>query len=316
MATGALTLLEAAKHGHDQLKKGVIETIIQESPIIERIPWTPFAGNALQHNVEDTLPSVAFRDVGETYTASHGTDTSHFWGVAILGGEVKVDNFLVNVTDTLGGLKAKQYAKMAKANAMRFDFEFFEGDGTSKGFKGVKTLIDEGFGQEYVHSATGAVLSLESLDQAYDLFRSQATPDALLINRTCRRKITSLARADVTGTSMVDFERNSLGKQVMSWNGVSCVILGDVINGSGTVVAALPFTEDPGDGGSDTCSAYFVKWGSDDVTGLLGHGGDFSVRDFGETEAAPQHLGRLEWYPGIAIFNKYSIVRVSGILAA
>lgn len=318
MPAGALTLLEAAKAGSDKLKTGVIQTIIQESPIIEKLPWMPFEGNALQHEVEETLPGVQFRDVNAGYSQSFGTTSMYFWGVAILGGEVKVDNYLVNVVGTRQQLKAKQFAMLAKANALRFDYEFFNGDGTNSGFKGVKTLISDGFGQKYDHntttSTTGAPLTLDSLDVALDLFRNQGGPAEILGSRTVRRQITKLARATLVGDSFIDWEKNSLGKQVMTWDGIPYTILGDVVDSSGNIVPALPFTETNGSA-TATGSVYMVKWGPDDVTGLLGKGGDFGVHDFGETQAAPVHLGRMEWYPGVAIFNKYSVVRIAGITA-
>lgn len=318
MPAGALTLLEAAKSGSDSLKTGVIQTIIQESPMIDQLPWMPFEGNALMHEVEETLPDVQFRDINSTYSQSFGTTSMYFWGVAILGGEVKVDNFLVNVTATRRELKAKQFALLAKSNAMRFDYEVFNGDGTGSGFKGFKTLISEGFGQQFDHntttSTTGALITTDSLDQAIDLFRNQGGPQKILGNRTIRRQITKLARATVIGDSMVDWERDSFGKQMMSYDGIPYQILGDARNASGVIVPALPFTETNGSA-TATASLYFVKYGPDDITGLLGKGGDIGVHDFGETQAGPQHLGRMEWYPGVAIFNKYSIVRVAGITA-
>lgn len=314
MSSGNVTLLEAAKGAPTPLKMGIIETIIQESPIIGQLPWRPFEGTALQHYEESTLPDVQFRDINETYSQSFGTDLSHYWGVAILGGEVKVDNYLVDVMGTRPQIKAKQYAKLAKSNAMRFDFEAINGTGASKGFKGVKQLISEGFGQSLANVATaGGTLSLDKMDEANDLFRNQGGADTIWINRTLRRKVTSKARNTVTGVALIDVGTDAFGKQVVKWNGIPLTILGDCRDASGNTVATLPFTEDPGDAVTDCSSIYFVRLGEDDVTGLLGKGGSFDVRDFGETQAGPQHLGRLEWYPGLAIFNRYSIVRLSSI---
>ena len=45
----------------------------------------------------------------------------------------------------------------------------------------------------------------------------------------------------------------------------------------------------------------------------LGLGGSFDVVDFGETEAAPGHLGRVEVYPGVVVSNSFSVVRLSGM---
>lgn len=316
MPSGALTLLEATKNGGDKVAVGMIETIIEENPLLSRMPWMPFEGIAYVSHYEQTLPNVQFRKVGGTYSKSFGTKSKLFWGVAILGGEVGIDNFLVNVTGTLASNKAEQYALMAKANSMRFGYEVFNGTGEDDGFKGLKALIDEGQGQEYANSTTGATPSLDKIDEATDLFRNQGGPDEWLVNRRTRTLITRAAREDVQATSLIDIETNTLGKRVTHYDGVPLTVLGDVIDGSGNVVAALPFTEDPGDATSDTCSMYAIKWGPRDVTGLLGKGGEFSVKDFGETEAAPSHMGRLEWYPGLAVFNQYSVVRLTGITSA
>ena len=48
--------------------------------------------------------------------------------------------------------------------------------------------------------------------------------------------------------------------------------------------------------------------------GILGLGGSFDVVDFGETEAAPGHLGRVEVYPGVVVSNSFSVCRLSGML--
>ena len=46
----ALTLAEAAKLSNDMLLQGVVETIIKESPILQRLPFIEIAGNGLTYN--------------------------------------------------------------------------------------------------------------------------------------------------------------------------------------------------------------------------------------------------------------------------
>lgn len=315
MATGALSLIEATKSSSEPRKRGVVQTIIQESPIIEMLPWLPFAGNAFKQTVEDTVANVSFRPVNGTYTRSYGTDTERYWGVSILGGEYAVDNFLVNVTGTEEDLEAKQVIKLSKGNALRFDYEALNGTGGSNGFKGVKQLISEGLGQSLANVVNGGTIVLDKLDEANDLFRNQGSASAMWLNRTIRRQITKAARSSVTGVSLIDVGTDVFGRQVTMWNDIPMRILGDVIDGSGNIVPALPFTEDPGDAVLDCSSVYFVKLGEDDVCGLVGKGGSLEVKSFGEQQAAPQRMGRLEWYPGLAIFNQYSIVRLTSVTA-
>jgi hypothetical protein len=311
MPSGAIPLLEAVKYGDgDLLKKGVVETIVRESPILEMLPFETLVGEAIKQRVEESLPDMQFRDVNETYERSWGTDTDRFWGVSILGSEVFVDNFELKVAANKARLKARQYAKFAKANAMTFDKSYFDGTGTAKDFKGVNVLISEGLGQAYVvggSGGNGGTLALSDLDEAVDLMR-KSTPDAIHCNRFHRRKITNLARTTHSGFSLIDVGTDSFGRKVTVWNDTPLRIIGDDKDGN----PLLDFDETQGSN-SDCSSLYMVKFGHEEVCGLMGAGGSFEVKDFGETEAAPGHLGRIEWYPGLAIFNHYSVVRVSGI---
>ena len=310
MASGSLSLLEAAKYGSTTLGRGVVTTLIQESPIMEMLPFTSITGNALKVTVEDTLPDPAFRDVNESYTRTMGTDTERFFGCAILGGEVFIDNYIVRVQADQISAKARQYSKFAKAMSRTFDASFFDGTGTSKDFKGVNALIDEGLGQKVEAGTNGAALTLDMLDQAFDSLRGQSAPDALLMNRTLRRKINALARAG--NFSLVDVGTDVFGRQVNIYNGTPVRIIGDDKTGA----AILDFDETQGSS-SVTSSIYAIAFGTDEnVYGILGLGGSFDVKDFGETEAAPGHLGRVEAYPGIVIANSFSVCRLHGITNA
>jgi len=309
MASGSLSLLESAKYGNDQLAAGVVETLIQESPILEMLPFTAIQGNALKVNVEDTLPAPAFRNVNETYTRTYGTDTERFFGCSILGGEVFIDNYIVRVQANQISAKARQYAKFAKAMSRTFDKYFFDGTGTAKDFKGINALIDEGLGQEKEVATNGGTLTLALMDETNDLLRGQSSPDALLMNRTLRRKITSLARNTSGYFTLLDVGEDMLGRQVSTYNGVPIRIIGDDKDGT----AILDFDETQGS--SSVCaSIYSISYGTDEnVYGILGLGGSFDVVDFGETEASPGHMGRVECYPGVVVANSFSVARLKGI---
>lgn len=312
MASGSLSLLESAKYGNDQLASGVVETLIQESPILEMLPFTAISGNALKVTVEDTLPAPAFRNVNENYSRTFGTDTERFFGCSILGGEVFIDNYIVRVQANQISAKARQYAKFAKAMSRTFDASFFDGTGTSKDFKGINALIDEGLGQKVSMGTNGAALTLDKMDEAMDSVRNQSSPDALLMNRTVRRKVTSLARNTSGYFTLLDVGEDALGRQVSTYNGVPIRIIGDDKAGA----AILDFDETQGSS-NVTSSIYALAFGTDEnVYGILGLGGSFDVVDFGETEASPGHLGRVEVYPGVVIANSFSAVRLHGITNA
>src|SRR3989304_2212441 len=101
----ALTLAEAAKLSNDILLQGVIETIIKDSPVLQRMPFIEIAGNGLTYNREATAPSAAFFDVGDTWTESTPTFTQQTVTLKIMGGDADIDNFLLpHRSQSLAGL--------------------------------------------------------------------------------------------------------------------------------------------------------------------------------------------------------------------
>ncbi len=90
----ALTLTEASKLSQDTLLTGVIETVIQESPVLQAMPFIQVAGNGLVYNRENALPTASFFDVGDTWDESTPTFTQVTVALKILGGDADIDNSL------------------------------------------------------------------------------------------------------------------------------------------------------------------------------------------------------------------------------
>jgi hypothetical protein len=86
----ALTLAEAAKLSNDTLLVGVIETIIYDSPVLQRLPFIEIVGNGLTYNRENQAASVNFYDVGDTWAESTPTFTQVTATLKILGGDADV----------------------------------------------------------------------------------------------------------------------------------------------------------------------------------------------------------------------------------
>ena len=56
----ALLLAEAAKLSNDMVQRGVIETILEESPILTMLPFETIEGNSFKYNQETTLGAAQF----------------------------------------------------------------------------------------------------------------------------------------------------------------------------------------------------------------------------------------------------------------
>ena len=183
MPSGSVPLLEASRIPDNLLAQGVVEVIIQESPLLEMLPFITIDGESYVTRHEVDLAAPAFRQVNATYTRTYGTYEKNHWGVTILGGEVFVDNFIVR-TRPADGTKARQFNSIAKHAALTFDKQAVVGTGASNTFKGFDQLISEGFGQIQTNNAgTPAALTQADLDAAIDLCRVK-TPDIILGNRT------------------------------------------------------------------------------------------------------------------------------------
>ena len=61
----ALTLAEASKLSNDTLLAGVMETIVQESPVLQLLPFVEVVGNGLTYNQENAAATAGFYDVGD-----------------------------------------------------------------------------------------------------------------------------------------------------------------------------------------------------------------------------------------------------------
>ena len=139
----AVTLAESAKLSQDMLAKGVLETFVQSSPILDRIPFMPIEGNAFSYDAEASLPGVEFRNVNEGYTESTGTVNQKTESLHILGGDADVDTFIQKTRSNLNDQRAEQTVLKTKALSYKFQDTFFNGDTDvdPKGFDGLRKRL-------------------------------------------------------------------------------------------------------------------------------------------------------------------------------
>ena len=128
----ALTLSESAKLSNDVLVAGVIETIIQESPVLQRLPFIEVVGNSLTYNRENRAPTASFYSVGDTWTESTPTFTQVAATLKILGGDADIDNFLKATRSNIQDLEAAVVQLKAKALQSKFEDTFVNGDRSSR----------------------------------------------------------------------------------------------------------------------------------------------------------------------------------------
>ncbi|WP_405817314.1 hypothetical protein OG241_22585 [Streptomyces sp. NBC_01390] len=316
----ALSLAESAKLSTTDLQRGVIETFVQESSILDRIPLMPIEGNSYSYNEEATLPGVAFRSVNEAYTESTGTVNQKSESLVILGGDADVDRFIVQTRGNLNDQRAVQTRMKVKAAAYKFQDTFFNGDVATdaKSFDGLRKRLT---GAQVVSAGTnGAPIigaGAEDSHKFFDLMDGlvaavpglNSSNGAIYANRLVIAKVRSAARR-IGGFEMV--KEALTGKLVATYNGIALLDPGQ--NAAGADI--LPQTETQGSA-TDASSIYAVRFGQteDDqaVTGLTN--GGVMVDDLGQLETKPAYRTRIEFYCGLAVFGGKGAARLNGVLA-
>lgn len=328
----ALTLTEAAKLSQDQLERGVIETFVQESVVLDRLPLMPIEGNAYRYTSEATLPGVEFRAVNAAYAESTGTFSQATESLVILGGDADVDRFLVQTRGNLNDQRATQTRMKVKAAVYKFQDAFINGDTAvdANSFDGLKKRVTGG---QVVDAATNGLSVIGStdadrhsfLDKLDELIAAVNGPvDALYMNRTIRARILASLRrlgpvefvsrlAGFTGGGTPVVSTTSAGgveARIPTYNGIPMLDIGQTAAG----VDIIPQTETQGSS-SVASSIYAVRYGQDAtdgaVTGL--NNGGMSVRDLGEIDSKPVYRTRIEFYCGLAVFGK-GVARLRGVL--
>lgn len=301
----ALTILEAAKRNTgDVLRQAVIETYARTSDILRVLPFDNIAGNSLKYNQEQALPGIGFRGVNEAYSESTGVLNPVTEVLAIAGGDVDVDKFIVQ---TMGAdQRTSQEQMKVKAMAHRWTYAFIKGDssGISKEFDGLQARIS---GNQLIANggtSGGDALSLAQLDALIDAVDN---PNYLLMSKAMRRRLTQAARDSSVG-GYITYVKDEFGRQVTMYNDLPILIA----DNSGDAYKTLAFDEaNPGGGSNVGTSIYCLSLQDGMLSGI--QNGDPMVTDLGELETKPALRTRVEWYAGIACYHPRSVARLYGI---
>jgi hypothetical protein len=292
----ALTLAEAAKLSNDILLTGVVETIIKDSPILQRMPFIEIVGNGLTYNRENAAPTAAFFDVGDTWTESTPTFTQLTVTLKIMGGDADVDNFLIATRSNLQDLEAAVVQLKAKAVRQLFETTFVTGDATAnpKSFDGLDKLTDPA--QTLSMGANGGSLTLDKLDELVDQVKG-GKPEMLLMSRRSRRIVTKLAR---NSGSLLETDRDEFGTMLTFYDGVP-IGVSDYISDAQT------------QGTSTDCSTvYAFQMGEGALSGLTAPGG-LAIEKVGSLETKDASRTRIKWYSSLALFNALKLARLIGV---
>jgi len=292
----ALTLAEAAKLSNDVLLTGVIETVVQDSPVLQVLPFIEIVGNGLTYNRENAAASAAFYAVGDTWTESTPTFAQFTANLTILGGDADIDNYLIATRSNVQDLEAAIVQLKAKAVRQKFEDTFINGDTgvDAKSFDGLDKMCAAG--QTVSMGANGASLTLAKLDELIDAVKG-GKPDMLVMSRRSRRSLNALARSS---GSFLEADRNEFGLMMQYYDGIPIGVCDNVADNK-TVGTS-----------SDCSTIYALQWGEGAVAGLTAPGG-LQVERVGSLETKDATRLRVKWYVSLALFNSLKLAKLVGV---
>ena len=288
----ALTLSESAKLSNDMVQRGVVETIIEASPILAMLPFETVEGNSYKYNQENALGGAQFYAVNATWSEATATFTQKSASLAILGGDADVDNFIRRVRSNIQDQRAVQTQLKAKSVVRSFEDTFFYGDTAvdASSFDGLMKLAPAG----QVIDANAA-LALSHVDQAIDQVLG-TKPDLIVTTRKQRRALKALL---VASAHYVERGESSFGRQVMMYDGIP-VEVSDFLVDTETTSAKTGGTQ------SSLWCLYFSS--ADGIVGL--QNGSLEVIDLGQLESKDAQRIRIRWYVSMALLRDSAAGRV------
>src|SRR5215207_6486270 len=141
-----LLLADSAKLSNDLVQRGVIETILEESPMLRVMPFLDVEGNSFKYNQESALGGASFYVVNGVWSEGTATFTQKTVNLEILGGDADVDNFVQRARSNVNDQRAIQTVLKAKDVARKWESTVLYGDSSAdpNAFDGpkVSTLDD------------------------------------------------------------------------------------------------------------------------------------------------------------------------------
>ncbi len=293
-----LTLADSNLLSLPMMTRGVIDTIVRESRILQLLPFTDVVGNSYVYNQELTLSTVAFYAPNDNWSEGTLTVQQKVAHLSILGGNADVDSFLERTYANVNDLRTVAIQNKAKAVAYQYCDTFINGDTGSdpNAFMGIAKLVDPT--QKITAGANGAALTLDMMDQLIDKIKPGA-PDLILMSRRSRRNLMKLLRGS---GNLFETDVNNFGQRIEFYAGVPIAVDDNQAD-----------TQVVGTSGAVCSSIYAMKLGDNGVLGLTN--GGIMTEQVGNLPDADAWRVRIKFYCSIAskyLFGLANLVGVNG----
>jgi hypothetical protein len=313
----------------DLVLAGVWDTIVKESPIIQRLPMKGVNNDIVKYNVEVTMPTVSWLQPGDQIVENTGTNEPRTTNLYTLIGDADTDKSMIAM-NPLQNPETNDIEAKAKAMAHTFETCFILGQTTTlsnaKQFKGLLRMLAElesatttdldgiNNSQVIVAAADSGAATMPLIDQLIDSIKP-GKPDMLLMSRRARRKLNALARASGTsGLSPIKIEEFGLFMPAYDTIPifVSDFIPDNIQNGASSVLTIASYDASVARTTNyDSTVIFALKVSEEDVTGLQAGGMTHERETF--VEGYNVIRNRFSWNVSAMCKKKYSLAALINV---
>lgn len=323
---GEFTLVELSKIEKDTLRGTVIDTLLEDNPIMQIIPWETIGSLATTIVRMGTLPSVGFRKINEGYSVGTAALEQRVETISLMGAYFDVDKAIARSKNTIANARAVVQVMMIKAMSYKFNDKFINGNPESdpEEFKGLWQRVDDiysdGFtgqkfsgindgtaGKGFLYDDTAGHEFLNSLDELLYQIKGH-NPDFLLMNSKTLLAIRALLRR----LKLLDNTRDMFDRVVDVYQGTRMIDIGVKADQSTEIILNTETTAGAS-GSSQYTSIYAIKFGIGQFFwGIQEY--PLEVEDKGLLESKPIYRTEVDWPLGLAYADPYCLARMYGVL--
>ena len=283
------------------------------------LQFKSFSGNSLVYNRENALGAAATHQVGDIWSDTEPTYTKKTVSLTTVGIQHPMDRFAMQTADNVQSQEAVLLSKMAKSISRKLEDLLLNGNSGSISTEpeGLTSLLisdqrllmmDDGSTPATIAGAE-TELTIDRLDAMIDMVEL-GKPDFLMMNKTMRRKLTSLARA--TGSGVILNSERMFGHTYTLYNDIPIVINYYISNSE-------QYENSGGWGSSSATTIYALKTGEEKQGWTIIHNGavlDPDIQRLGTKVDKNEDTYRMVVYLNAVLYSAKVCAGLAGIDSA
>jgi hypothetical protein len=227
------TLADMATQSSNPFERGVVEKFRQTSDWIKLCPYKTIKGQVYRYRQEEVQPGISWRNVNAQYPESTGVIAPRTEPTMIVGGDIFLDNALLNTARSGGDAidyQQSQYGMKARSLAREIERASFEGDDlvNDAEMMGLRARLT---GNQVIYLGTagaGAAMTTAGLDLLLDALDMSIGQAHLWMSKADRRKLTGLVLGATSGAAVYNFSSvNDAGPVIERYMGVPIHVVED-----------------------------------------------------------------------------------------